>query len=222
MIDIVLKVLFIKIKLTRPLKTTIADLTTNQYLAFLNYIHGNISDRKLIAVIYDLNPMLAAIITRRKFWRYQLITLMETFTDIQVPVNKIMIRQIPNINIICQHDKLKGISFMQFMFIDTMFSQYIQSRSEDHLLPFIASLYMMQDEEFETLNMEDRIKVLSKTKIDPILYEGILLNYMMLKKWLSNAYPFMFSSSEATGTSEPKKQQRWLDIFDSFVVSLSF
>ena len=40
---------------------------------------------------------------------------------------------------------------------------------------------------------------------------------MMLKKWLSTAYPYMFSSNEDKGTTNPKSQQKWLDIFDAFV-----
>lgn len=106
---------------------------------------------------------------------------------------------------------------MQFMFADTMYSLYLKTQNKLHLYSFVAAFFLKTDEQFSTLDIEKRIEYLTAQRVDTIVFEAVLLNYMMMKKWLTEVYPFMFSSVEKNGVSSHSHQQNWLDIFDAFV-----
>lgn len=216
-IKFVIRFLGIPIKIVRKIPGTMADLTEKQYLALVRYMNGQIQERQLIAIMYNLSAFLSWVISLKKFWTYKLIESLETSCDFSQPADRFFISKLSKTDLFCNSKKFKGISFMQFMFLDTMYTQYLKTQNEQHLYSFIAALYLKTDEAFTDLNIEARTAYLEDKKIDNIAYEAILLNYMMQKKWLSLAYPFMFASNEDNGSSTPKRQQKWLDIFDAFV-----
>lgn len=216
-IKFIIRLLGIPIKIGRKIPSSIVDLSERQYLTLVRYMNGQIKEHRLIARMYNLPGFLARIISYKKFWIYKLIETMETFTDFSRPLDRFVITRISDTNLCCVNRQFKGISFMQFMFADTMYTQYLKSQKEGHLYSFIATLYLKPDEQFFSLNLEERIEFLSQQRIDSIVFEAILLNYMMMKKWLAEIYPFMFSSLEKNGASSYGHQQNWLDIFDAFV-----
>lgn len=216
-IKFVIRFLGIPIKIVREIPGTMADLTEKQYLSLVRYMNGQIREGRLIAIMYNLSVFMSLVISLKKFWTYKLIECMETFSDFSKSADRFFISRLPGTDLFCDSLKFKGVSFMQFMFADTMYTQYLKSENEQHLYSFIAALYLKKNEAFTDLNIETRTASLEKIKIDNVVYEAVLLNYMMQKKWLSEAYPYMFSSNEENGSSSSKRQQKWLDIFDAFV-----
>lgn len=216
-IKFIIRFLGVPVKIARKIPATMADLTEKQYLSLVRYMNGQIRERRLIAIMYNLSVFLSFVISLKKFWTYKLIENMETFSDFSKPADRFFIARLPGTDLFCDSRKFKGISFMQFMFADTMYTQYLKTDNEHYMYSFIAALYLKADETFTDLNIEQRTAYLKKKKIDNVIYEAIFLNYMMQKKWLSGAYSYMFSSNEDNGSSSPKRQQKWLDIFDAFV-----
>lgn len=216
-IKFIIRFLGIPVKTVREIPDTMTDLSEKQYLSLVKYMNGQIKEYRLIAIMYSLSRIFAWIINFKKFWKYKLIESMETFSNLASPADRFFILRLPGTKLFCESRQFKGVSFMQFMFADTMYTQYLKTQSEIHLMSFIATFYLAKDEDFTHLEIDKRISYLLKKKISPAVYEAVMLNYMMLKKWLSNAYPFMFSSTEENGSSSPTHQQNWLDIFDAFV-----
>lgn len=216
-VKIVIRFLGIPIKLTYKIPDKVGDLSESQYLALVLFLGGKIKEYKVIARVYNMRVIVAWIISRFSFWVYNLIVALETLCDLTKPCDCFLIRRLPGTKLYCDNNRFKGISFMQFMFADTMYTEYLRSQDNTHLYSFIAAFYMEEGEAFNDVDIEKRLNYISNKKIDSITQEAILLNYMMMKKWLSGAYPYMFSSAEKDGSDSPRKQQKWLDIFDCFV-----
>ena len=216
-VKFVIRFVGIPVKFIRKIPVTMADLTEKQYLSLVKYMNGQIREYRLITVMYNLPFFLLFTISRKKFWTYKLIESMEAFSDFSKPADRFFITRLPGTELSCDSRKFKGISFMQFMFADTMYTQYLKTNNEQYLYSFIAAFYLQPGENFATLDLELRTVYLEKKGINNVIYEAVFLNYMMLKKWLSVAYPYMFASNEDNGSSSPKRQQKWLDIFDAFV-----
>lgn len=215
-VEIIIRVLGISIKRAYNIPASIGDLTEKQYLTITRYLNGNVKEYRFIALIYNIPRLLAWVISRFSFWRYQLIVALENLCDLSKSCDHFLIRTIPGTKLHCDNFRFKGFSFMQFMYIDTMYSKFLLMQNDNYLYSFIAALYLKEDESFNEIDIESRVDYLAKKKISRSLLEAILLNYMMMKKWLSMVYPYMFSSDK-DGYDAPKQQQKWLDIFDAFV-----
>lgn len=216
-VKLIFRFLGISIKQTYKIPDKISDLSSKQYMALVKFLHGGIKEYKVISHIYNIPSILAWIIARSPFWIYNLIISIEILGDLRKSCDHFLINRLPGTKLYCENHRFKGITFMQFMFADTMYTEYLKNQNNTHLYSFIAALYLKQGEVFNDVEIDKRLNYISNKKIDNITLEAILLNYMMMKKWLSETYSYMFSSIEKDGSDSPKQQQRWLDIFDSFV-----
>jgi len=121
--------------------------------------------------------------------------------------------------------KLKGITFGQFIFADTYFSNYQDSQKEEDLNKFIAALYLLKDEKFDEQCIQKRHAAVGK--IDRTTREAIAINWQLIHEWLSLAYPLIFQKrEELTGNPEPETRNPepvtrdssvWIKIFQNFV-----
>lgn len=123
--------------------------------------------------------------------------------------------------------KLKGVTFGQFIFADTYFSNYLESNDETDLNKFIAALYLRKDEKFDESLIKARYPYVAK--IDRTTREAIVINYQLIHEWLSLAYPLIFQRrNEIQAESHPelvsgsdKKTTRdssvWIKVFQNFV-----
>jgi len=123
--------------------------------------------------------------------------------------------------------KLKGVTFGQFIFADTYFSNYLESNDENDLNKFIAALYLRIDEKFDESLIQKRHSAVGK--IDRTTREAIVINYQLIHEWLSLAYPLIFQRrNEIQAESHPelisgsdKKTTRdssvWIKVFQNFV-----
>lgn len=208
----------ISVKRTYKIPGKIGDLSEKQYLALVQFLNGEIKEYKVIAHMYNIPVIPARIISRFSFWVYSLIVAIETLGDLTKPCDHFLIKRIPGTKLKCENNLFKGVSFMQFMFADTMYSKYLQSQDSNHLHSFIATFYIKEGEQFNDIDMIKRLDYISKCKVKSPILEAVLLNFMMMKKWLANVYPYMFSSADQdVSSTTPAQKQKWLDIFDSFV-----
>ena len=107
---------------------------------------------------------------------------------------------------------------MRFMYIDTQYTMYMQRLNSEYLYKFIGGLFIGRKEKFEDVEMSKRV-IYVQNHVDSIFTEAVLINYLMIKKWLSIVYPHMFpdSETEESGVTSKKQQQNWINIFDALV-----
>lgn len=211
MIEIELKISGRSIKRNVPEKVT--ELSSRQYAALVKYQHGLITEQELLSGLLLLGEKHVKSIG--DFHRYKLIELLVPVSDLSQAADRFIIERIPETDLIAPAARLKGISFMQFMFADTRYDQYLEGKQEDLLAQFVSSLYLVDGEVFTEIDMTERTGYITDY-LDTITAQAIVLNYMMIKKWLSASYSYMFSSAEGSGSGGARRQ-KWLDIFDAFV-----
>lgn len=128
----------------------------------------------------------------------------------------------PLIHYYAPKDKLKGITFGQFVFLEHFYTLYHVSQKESDLDKFLCCLYLKKGEIFSETVIEKRHRHFSRLK--PELKEAIYLNYQLIHEWLSMAYPLIFHSStkendkKETQTPPPvPDSNQWLKVFQSLV-----
>ena len=115
---------------------------------------------------------------------------------------------------------LAGMSFMQFMMIDTFYTWYGQTKDRKHLVDMCCCCYLKEDENFFEMEMDERRKSWSLCGENDLF--SVLVQWSLIKAWLSASYPYLFSSKEGgqPATSKNGKvvlNNTWLEIFDSLV-----
>lgn len=117
------------------------------------------------------------------------------------------------------HARLKGMSFQQFMMVDTFYTWYVQTKKRDYLLSMCACCYLREGEDFFALEMDERLACW-RTCEDVLLY-AVLVQWSFIKSWLSRSYPHLFVAGEPphAGRSggKVKVSNMWIEIFDTLV-----
>jgi hypothetical protein len=114
---------------------------------------------------------------------------------------------------------LKGMTFGQFIFVDSFFRNYQQTKNREDLSRFLAALYLPAGKKFKEKLIENNSSILAS--IDAVTCEAIRLNYMLIFEWLMDLYPLVFPRDLETPKNIDKPKQRdpqsWVKIFDSLV-----
>ena len=128
--------------------------------------------------------------------------------------------QLADTQLLLPSARLGACSLEQFMMADTHFQRFaIDASAVDSLDVFIAALCHSAS---ETLDMEHKVEIVSR--LDPVLKTSVFINFIMIRKWLSRSYPFLFpppaEEEEETKADAKKHKPRptdWLAIFDAFM-----
>lgn len=107
-------------------------------------------------------------------------------------------------------EKLKGVSFGQFIFIDAWFND----PDPESINKFIAHLYLPANTEF---NEDECLKRASVLKLDSTIREAIALNYSFFYQYFQDAYPLLFiPPSEKPGNESISKYdpRGWLKVYE--------
>lgn len=165
-----------------------------------------------------------------KFWiknmgdynRFQLMLLFNPFTEIQ-PLDFFIIPGIKSseVSLVSPKPKLAGMTFGQFVFIESYFTDYQLEKRPADLYKFIACLYLPAGKHF---NEDDiRPRDLDNKKIDAEILDAIVINFLLIKEWLALAYPLIFQHDHEEEEMKPKKIKKhqnnsaWLKIFENVV-----
>lgn len=194
------------------------ELTERQFLAISQAVDGAEPDYRFLSVITGVSREIL-----KKLTSFQLYKLSEnidfigragTFHD-----NFIIKELSPWKSFTAPKPKMSGITFGQFIFIDSYFKDWSVTKDETALNKFIACLYLYPDEHFNDEVIPDR--VLSIGDIDLDIRKAIAFNYSLVMAWLQKAYPLIFVelAENEIATEEPKQapQSPWLKLFDSMV-----
>lgn len=209
------------------------ELNSVQFLSAARLYLGTISDDKFMMQFFSLPKRIVKRLDA--FQKYKLIEQVEYLRDARVPHSDFFMSRIPGTSLFSPGPRMNGMCLQQFMTVDTYFSRYLISEKKEFLDMMVASLYMKKDERFvltgesvpslfhhnpKLLSIEGRLPVIRK--LDEATKYAVLLNFILIKKWLGGAYPHLFAESDEPQpkpNSKPKIQKPvdWLEIFDNFV-----
>lgn len=112
-------------------------------------------------------------------------------------------------------DKLAGVTFERWIYADSYFMRYEQSKDYDELLKFMAAVYLPHS---------DMASILRKYKIFRHVSEkdtrSIVFNFRLVKRWMTLQFPYLFP--EKTVKTKPNFKKNtpwtaWADIYDGLV-----
>lgn len=150
------------------------------------------------------------------------------FTEKTAPLNSFVI---PAITVrgkkyLAPASLLRGMTFGQFIFVDTFFRNYGHSKSEDEMAGMLAALFLPENEPFSEENIPARRALMQH--VDAATCEAVRFNYVLVFEWLMKVYPLVFpdienadEKAEKAAAKEKEKKQHdsagWIKIFESIV-----
>ena len=208
------------------------EINAKQLAAIACIYKGASNDLKFLQTMTGL-PM--KVLKRTDdYERFKLIEQLEFIGD-RKPYHEFIIRRITldryaanifrDTIIYAPEPKLKGVTFAQFIFADTYFSNYQGSQNIEDLNKFIASLYLRKNEPFAEKLIQRNCKYIGR--INRSTREAIAINWQLIHEWLSLAYPLIFQKREEImqDTAVPEREavegkvngSPWIKIFQNFV-----
>lgn len=115
-------------------------------------------------------------------------------------------------------EELYGMTFQQFITVDTYYSWYQQTKNDEFLLYMAMCTYMKDGENFEEIDESLRLK--EWTSVPKIYLKALLLNWMMIKNWLCKCYPQLFpkgAAEDKPANGKIKMFNAWSEIMDALV-----
>jgi hypothetical protein len=212
------------LKFTRKIKgafpSAFEELKPKQLIAFAGLLNQKISETDFLHFMTGIRKF--RIKQLEDYYRYWLMSLFEPFTEIK-PYEAFIIPTIKTSKgiLASPNPKLARMTFAQFIFADSYFASYQTDKKTVDLCKFVASIYLPKLQTFS----EDKVSsaVLSVAKVNPLILDAIVINYVLVKEWLALAYPLVFEREYDDEIAKPKKLNKsnsdsgWVKIFESMV-----
>jgi len=122
--------------------------------------------------------------------------------------------------------RLEGMSFGQFMYVDTYFEISVLADDPAQLNKFIGCLYLPDGKQFDEKLIQERANYVCLF-FRPEEKTAISLNYRLVKEWLCKQYPLLFQAKEPetndlnqNPVAEPIEASRgsdWVKVYESLV-----
>lgn len=196
----------------------ISEMTERQFVALVALSRGSLSVEEFYASFLGVDTDLLRELDGYALW--MLGGLFERL-DRQRGVDGVSSFFIPRLRVYHSPDeKLHGMSFQQFMMIDTYSSWYTVSGRAEYLDQMIAAMYLKEGysyfpEKDETLvDFDTSIEDLSQIHIDVKM--AVFINWNLIRQWLSATFPYLFPKGDGND-AKGGNAAAWLDIFDAFV-----
>ena len=207
------------------------EMDERHFVAIVRAILGEISDDDYCAIMFGLSRRLVA---RLDPWhRYVLGQQLKWMDTGKSESSRFFIRRIGHL--LAPTDALGGMTLQQFMTVDTFFIQYADSITDENpqgdrqrLCRMVAALYLRPEETYfaeregeRVADIEGNAKQLEKLPLHMVW--GVYLNWVMIRNWLSRAYPLLFPAPDDSkegrkdGNTHTRKRSAWLDTFDAFM-----
>lgn len=202
------------------------ELTIDQFLTAAMLYQHKIDDLEFLHLFLGLSYKM--IDRLDNFQLYKLSEMLSFISNIQRGLSFFFLPDIPGTRLVSPERNLGNMSFQQFMNADTYFSHYLVYNELNMLDRMIASLYMKRKERFvvttkkEALVDLDKNAALIRSRLDDKTKFAIFFNFILVKEWLSNVYPYLFPKDQDSDLHEIKLNQHpktvdWLELFDRFV-----
>ena len=200
------------------------EVSTSQFIALAKMIFGISSAEEFFSSYLNVDKKIISRLSS-----FELFMLEKEITYINAlgkGLNRFVLDKIPGTRFVAPGVNLEGVSLQQFMTADTFFSQFLMTDDLSFLDLLVASLYMRNNETFVSADKSQNVVDLKKNAALISLSAvscryAVLLNYIMIKEWLSVTYPHMFPKNEDEVSKKEIKVKaklpNWLELFDSFV-----
>lgn len=205
-------------RITRHLPETWEEMTARQFVASVAFAKDMIEPLVFFKRFLDLTDKQLANLGTYEL--YTIGTLLGLLKNIP-PMKSFIIDSltIDGRRFIAPGKALAGMTFMQFMTVDTYYNWYAANNDKDMLDMLCASLYLEQGIAFADTDMNQVLNVWHECDADT--KEAIAVEWLFIKKWLSNRFKFVFPEP----TDKQAKQSHdkvalgnmWLDVYDSLV-----
>lgn len=191
-----------------PLKRTISgsfpdkveELNAAQLEAVASLVGGTIGDDNFLARMTGIKQRIIRRLA--PFYKFRLLELFTVFNDL-TPHNQFIIDKIQcrNTTFTAPAPKLKGVTFGQFIFAESLFATWLETKNTADLHRFVAALYLPAGEPVFTEDVIDKNAALLATAPVEVM-EAVAINYRMIHLWLSNAYPIVFPEDESQSAND--------------------
>lgn len=207
------------IKATVP--SSYAEMTPAQFLATIRLSKGWIDEMSFFVQFFGIPEKLVTRIDA--FSLYKMTETLDCLKTDNSAYFGFYQQSLPGM-LLAPENKLRGMCFQQFMTVDTFFSWYVTTEREEYLDRFVGTLYLKEDETYipgegTLLVLDARIPQIAELPFD--LKYSILINWVLIKSWLSNSYVHLFPEGDVSDNSKGDKVKGksvdWLALFDSFV-----
>lgn len=190
-----------------------SELNKKQFMAITSMGEGKTDDVTFLSLMTGFSKKLIRKLGR--FQQYKLFQIFEGF-GIDQPHNAFIIHSIRTggKTFVSPEPKLKGMSFGQYVFAESLHENWSKSRTKADLCRFVASIYLLKDEAFDENAIENKASLLYK--VNETTLDAIATNWRLIGEWLSKAYPLVFVKSEP-GEKVKQVNNAWIKIFDSLV-----
>jgi len=199
------------------------DVQAHHLVAIACMYKQSIGEDKLLSVFSGIPTKIIRKLD--PFHRYKLTELIE-FVSNPRPVHELILKKIEAAGkiFIAPKNKLKGVSFGQFIFTDTYFSIFQQSQKPEDLTRFVASLYWPEGTAFDEELIDGNATLIIQA--DPVTLEAVVINWQLIHEWLSISYPLIFQRAQETEQAEKADgenekhtpdQNRWIKVFNNLV-----
>ncbi len=200
--------------------STFAELTPKQFIAIAQLINGTISETQFLKIMTAIPKISADLLT--DFDIFSLMQLFDPFMEVK-PYDTFIIPEIyaPVKYFYSPNRKLIGMTFAQFIFIESYFTDYQTDKNPIHLHKFIASLYLERNKNFDETKITENATTISKTK--PEILDAIVINYVLIREWLAQSFPLVFQEGEPDEDKKKPKTHKnpgntgWIKIFENIV-----
>lgn len=209
---------FIPLRFRRTIPERWEDLTHKQLSAigsmYLEHVGNN---ARMAALIYTLPLFVAKKLS--DFHLYKLLARLSFLSDFK-PHSSFFIKKLKGYS--SPRPRLENMSFGQFIFADTYFINYANTKDPILLAKMIAALYAPPGKPFCEGDIKERAKQMQTLPM--ATQQAVFINYRLIKEWLTQAYPLVFvkpyEPDEDTKKVEKKSTQNtgdWLKVFDNIV-----
>ena len=199
--------------LHRNVPTSYKEMTQEQFTALMKFVKGHITEVDFYCRFFDVTEGVL-----EKLDRYQLYKLTEHLRIEDKGCDSFLVKELYGLK--APADRLSNMSFFQFMTVDQLFGWYNYTENRKYLDQMLAALYLPADADFFKSDWNERIDLISEKPVNE-LYPAIV-NWMLIKNWLTGVYSQLFASSAPEPEAETKKRKKpkpadWLAIFDAMV-----
>jgi hypothetical protein len=191
------------------------ELTSSQFIALVRAINNKISEDDLLVEMLNIPH---SVIKRLDMMQRYYLGKLLTFIQNRAPFKHFVIKDVEHLY--APADGLSDVTFGEFIFIDTFYTDYQQSNSDEDLLKLIACLYVKHNKQGERVKFTGKVNTSLAKNIHPLKRKAIAMNYDLIRSWLEKNYPEVFptSSSPVTDKGKTKAESNgWIDVFDCIV-----
>ena len=195
-----------------------AELTQQQFIAISRTVNGIEPDFRFVSMLTGIDQRLL-----KKLTAFDLFKLTEAIDFIGRSGNsysEFLISKIPGTDFVAPKPKLAGLTFGQFIYTESYYNDWLSTKEDIILNNFIASLFLIQGEKFNSESITDNALKIKSVRTD--IRQAIAFNYGLIRIWLQKCYPLIFQDNVETrhalsSSNEQPKQSQWLKTFESLV-----